>query len=282
MRLEKAYEYFSAYYEGSLDAAMHSQLDRMFEAHSVLRKDFESFAQTMEDLDGSLASDVPVPDNLHDLITARLDRSVYEAERAKPAGFAGFWQKVALGGLAFVLVGGAALSILNRGNSGEIQAGAVPTQINRSADAELRVEADHKGAFLRFHPRSDETVKIVRLPDGAVVQTYKAGPRQSLDVPLNNKTEQAVVLRIVAEPSHKSFTVIIPGSVRKTELQGEGNVIQFAMALSSHFGRPVTLDTETPEAIVRWRLNSENITRSTAAPGDLAVELKNELVRIRY
>ena len=282
MRLEKAYEYFSAYYEGSLDAAMRTQLDRMFEAHSVLRKDFESFSQTMEDLDESFATDVPIPHDLHDRITARIDRSVYEASTASPKGFAGMWRKFAFAGLGVLLLGGASFSILNRGGNGGTEAGSFPSTIAQTASAELRVDASQKGTFLRFKPSATDSVQILRLPDGKNLESYKVGPNQALDIPLQNKGEQAVALRINAEMSRRSLTVIVPGTARTESVTGEGNLLDLAVAVSTHFGRPVVLETNTIETAVRWELNKENITRSTATPGELSVEIKDRLVRIRY
>lgn len=282
MRLEKAYEYFSAYYEGSLDAAMRSQLDRMFEAHSVLRKDFESFAQTMEDLDSSFATEVPIPHDLHDRISARIDRAAHEAAQSKPVGVAVMWRRLAFGGLAFILIGGAAFSLLNRGTNGRTEASAIPSMIERTTNADLRVEANGKGTFLKFQPGSRDTVHIVRLPDGKVVETYKVAPNQALDIPLQNKSDQAVALRISTEVGKDVLTVVVPGSSRTQVNAGEGKVLDLAMTISSFFGRPVVIDSDSLTAAVRWELNKDNLTQSSVTPSGVSLEIKDQLVRLHY
>ncbi|MBL8059739.1 MAG: hypothetical protein JNK63_03370 [Chthonomonas sp.] len=282
MRLEKAYEYFSAYYEGSLDAAMRTQLDRMFEAHSVLRKDFESFAQTMEDLDGSFATDVPIPHDLHDRISARIDRAAYENTVANPRGIQAVWRKFAFGGLAVVLIGGATVSLLNRNATGDTAASVIPSEITQTTNAELRVEANAKGAFLRFQPSATDAIQIIRLPDGSLIQSYKVAPNQALDIPLKNAGEEPVALRVKAEMSRKTLLVIVPGSKQTNSTSGDGSLLDLAMAFSSSLGRPVVIETPSLSTAVRWELNRDNITRSSATPGELSVELKGELVRIRY
>lgn len=282
MKLDKAYDYFSAYYEGSLDSSLRAQMDRLFEANPRLRQDFEAFAGALQDLESTRQFEIEVPADLHERIISRLDRSIYEAARAKPSGFMGFWRRYAIGAVAVVLIAGGALSVVNRGSSKEVQASPIPTSLNNQVDSEPHVDGNARGTFLRFKPTREDSVKIMRLPDGKVLQTYTVNPNQELDVPLQNPAEEAIVLVISSANSKNALTVVVPGSAKSEEKSGEGTMLDFARAMSAHYQMPVMLDTEKRDAMIRWTLNAENMTQPTLSPSEISVELKDMLIRIRY
>ena len=282
MKLDKAYDYFSAYYEGSLDTSLRAQMERLFESSPRLREDFEAFAGALQDLELGRDSAIEIPADLHDRISARLDKSIYDSERSKPRGLVGFWRKYALGAAAVILLVGGASSVINRNRGSVGESSIISNGSGTSLQEDLQIKGTAKGTFLRFKPAREEIVKIMRLPDAKVLQTYTVSPNQILDVPLQNPAQTPIVLVITSSESKNVLTVSVPGSTKSESTTGEGSLLEMARAMSAHYQRPVLLNSDKGDAMVRWTLNDENLTQSTITPSGVAVEIIDRLIRLRY
>jgi hypothetical protein len=281
MKLEKAYDYFSAYYEGTLDAALRHQMDRLFEANQRLRHDFESFAASLEDLELGKGREVEIPLDLHERIVSRLDRSIYESSRNQPQGFMAFWRRYALGGLATVVIIGGGLAIANRGNGNQAAAGFTEIPSAPISVVGLEVVGEADGAFLRFSPTSNDSVKVMRLPDAKVMQSYEVSANTKLDVPLKNSAQEPVTL-LISTAKGSEMVVVIPGTQKQSAGKGQGTLLDFAKAMSATYLLPVTLDSAKRDSMFRWNLDDSSVTQPQTTPEGVTVELKEKLIRIRF
>ncbi len=279
MKLEKAYDYFSAYYEGTLDAALRDQMDRLFQANQRLRHDFESFAASLDDLELGKAREIEIPADLHEQIVARLDRSIYESSRNQPQSVMAFWRKYALGGLAAVVIIGGGFAVANRGSADQASAGF--TTIPSATPAGLQVVGEEGGTFLRFSPTANDSVKVMRLPDAKLMQSYDVSANTKLDVPLKNAAAEPVTL-LISTAEGKEMVVVIPGTQKQTAGSGQGSLLDFAKAMSATYLLPVTLDSAKRDSMLRWDLNDSSVTQPDTIPEGVTVELKDKLIRIRF
>ncbi|HTQ08499.1 MAG TPA: hypothetical protein VMI31_00360, partial [Fimbriimonadaceae bacterium] len=82
MTNEKAREFFSAYHEGTLEPGFRVSFEQKLKSDYAVRHEFESFVRAMEKLDALRDEEIEIPADLHDRITARLDRHLYERRKS--------------------------------------------------------------------------------------------------------------------------------------------------------------------------------------------------------
>src|SRR5947209_1700267 len=100
MNLAKARDYFSAYYEGSLERGLKQAFETRLAEDAQLQAEFAAFEKTMKGLEAFGAVEIEPPADLHERITARLDHAIWEQKRTA-SRFTGLgWWKMGFMGAA--------------------------------------------------------------------------------------------------------------------------------------------------------------------------------------
>src|SRR5260370_39393486 len=119
-----------------------------------MQAEYQAFQETLHELDALRFVSAPVPEDLHDKITARLDLQVWEQKRAGGLGWTGWLRNVALGGVATAAVLGALLSIFSHGN------GAAPAGFSGLASNQLQATPLDKGVRVSYISSSPHAVTV--------------------------------------------------------------------------------------------------------------------------
>ena len=262
---EKAREYFSAYYEGTLERGLKETFERAMRTDAQVQAEYQAFERLMGAL-GCLKSEVPEPEfDLHESIARRLDKHLYEeSRRAKHPAFA-WWKSVALGGLATVALVAAILQ-LRSDAGGPTQAGFTPLS-GVSEKVEL---ISQNGEFkLRYATRGQKTI-VLRAADGSVLE-QQALNNGILTSPLSNPNANPALIKVEVTGEPAQTFIALPGRKLQAATSGEGSIQELAQALAGHYSVPVILSLGE-DATVRWRFE----------PGDVLEAAEKALEGTKY
>ena len=123
MNANKAREFFSSYFEGNLDDGLRQAFERTLNTDAELQAEYKAFERTLGQLAGLRDVEIEVPFDLHERISARLDRHIYEKRQTRGGGFLAFWKPALAAGVASLAVIGTVLSLNSSG--GDVQGAAV-------------------------------------------------------------------------------------------------------------------------------------------------------------
>lgn len=248
MNPDKAREYFSAHYEGTLDRGLKLSLERKFDTDSSLRLEYEDFCRAMRSLDG-LAAEVPAPPfDLHDRISARLDKHVWEQKRRSSSGFLSLWKSMALGGLATVAIVAAIMQLQSRGSV----SGAGFNLPDSPGQMQLQLDGD--SLVFQYHSEGKQRV-VIRAEDGTVLQD-RTLEDEVLRSPLASRLQRAALIRIEIENRAEAIFVAVPGSRFEAAETGTGSLAEMARAAAGHYRVPIMLTALDPDAAVAWSFKS--------------------------
>lgn len=264
MNETKAREHFSAYYLGELEPGLREAFERTLAGDAQIQAEYRAFAATMESLGRLKQVEVPVPPDLHDRITARVDRYVWEQKRARKPGWPGVWRSVALGGVAMVALVGAFLSLKS---SGPLATGGIVP--GPTADA-ITIRDDQGVATLEFAPSSPAVVVVRSGLDGPELSRFRLNGER-LSSPLENAAKEAALVTITVEGKTDKTIVALPGTAPHRVAKGAGTLAEMARAMAGFYGRAVQLASADPDVRVSWEF-------AAGAPGKSVVEGGNVTV----
>ncbi len=248
MNPEKAREYFSSHYEGTLERGLASALERKLQADTRVREEYEAFCNTMSSLE-SLRNPVPDPTfDLHERIASRLDRHVWEQKRKQGPAFLAFWRGLALGGLAAVAIVGTILQMRSRGDLNEA------AMFGTFTPGQVQLASDGNELVLAY--RSSGPDQITFRDETGLILESKQLNRQTIRSPLTNRFESASIVEIKLESASDPTYVAIPGSARTDRSTGKGTLRELALAFADHYRTPVALRCETLDVPVTWTFES--------------------------
>lgn len=269
MNVHKAREYFSAYYEGSLDRGLREGFERTLRTDAQIQAEYRAFERTMVQLDLMKTVEVQPPDDLHERILARIDRAQWEQKQRKATPFA--WWKSAL------IVGAAATAITlavfqSRPTQGVNQAGFDPVVSN----ATLGVHATELGVSLDYAPSGKHTV-VIREADGTELERIVITGKPMRDKVLSNPTPAAKAIAI--DIDGVTTWVVLPGRERSMNSKGKGHLRDLALEIADGCGVAVVLQVKDPTVETSWTLDSADaLTTATRAvePIGKKVELRGD------
>lgn len=267
MNSSKARDYFSEYYEGSLDAGIRQQFELALNNDSELKSEYSEFVAALAMVDSLTDEDVEVPFDLADKISARIDKHIWETKQTAKAGLFSNWRMALIGGLGVVAIGAAFVAM--QPNTGS----QTPASLVGSGSAKRTEQVDlsyRDGKVRLIVPAGFEANLVVRdLDTGATVQSVELKSR-SLDAPIQNSKPDAAVLVVSLAPRSESLTVVIPGTTDQADKVGEGNPAAYAKAVAQIFRTPVLMRVKDNEKTITW--NFEDVAR----PQDLPAGLKDQ------
>lgn len=261
MNLDKAREHYSAYYEGSLDRGLRQNFDRMLIENDDLAADYRAFEVFMDRLSTMRAEEPEAPSELFDMISARIDRNVYEQRQNTKVGFWGTWLRpLAIGVAAVAILGLGFLQMNGAFKGAATPAGVVP---QATADAHLKVEPTAGGVRLSY-PSGPTSSVILRKSEEEVIERVPIGPNQSMvNKPVSNPDVKPQIIEVLIG---KTITLIaLPGTEKWSSELTSGSLRDFALALAGKYQVPVMLQVRNEKAAVSWDLTGEKMLDSATA-----------------
>lgn len=247
MNSEKAKEYFSAYCEGTLDKGLRQQLESRLQNDPRLRAELEAFQAMLAGL-GVLASEkISVPADLDERIQARLDRHIWEKERAKPAPWFGWLRSLGIAGLGALAIIGTINGINARSNIS--QAGIGPAEVQTPKD-QLSAKWDGKSVVLNYQPSGKQSV-VVRAADGTELKRVQLDGA-AWESELQNPNRFAAVFSVHLANEAEDAVFVVPGRARTDVASGEGTLLDFCKGVADFYGYPVLVRVKDRMQSVSW------------------------------
>lgn len=259
MNLNKAREYFSAYYEGTLDKGLAQSFERSLREDAQLQAEYRAFESTMEEL-SSMSAPVEVPDDLHERISARLDRHIWENKQTQRTGITSWWRILAIGGAAVAVIALALIQANGAGGktpSNTTPATTIPAPIN--SERKLEIKPQINGVTLSY---SSTDAKAVTISDseGKELNKYTVGGNVELkDQFLGNTGDRANIF-VVKVGDEAPVYIALPGSKPAEFTAGNGTLLQFIESVADGYRMPVVLNADTVEQNVVWERGDDLIS----------------------
>jgi hypothetical protein len=265
MTHEKARDFFSAYYEGNLEPNLSVSFEQKLKADATLKEDYEAFARAMDSLDVLKFEEISIPEDLHERISARLDRHIYEKKRTATPSWNTWLRGLGFAGVAAVAIVGAFFALNGRGHGNE----ASPLGWNPPAKETISYTVSSEGVTFKFAPVSQKTV-VVTNGQGKEVSRSTVGDQANpeLNTLLNNPLPTASVFGIQVLGEREITYIAVPGRIRASISKGEGTVVDLARAISDFYRLPVKIQTSVPNERTSWSFSSTDaVTESREALG---------------
>lgn len=274
MNLNKAREYFSAYQEGTLDKGLSQSFERALREDAQLQAEYRAFERTMAELSQLSLKEVEPPEDLHEMISARLDRQIWESKQTQRVDARQWWRLGLIGGLAAAVL---ALAVFLPGRmggpkntNGPIEAGF--TGIGNSKP-ELFKSIDNGVAMSYFSPKATTIV----IADSAGVEKDRiemAAGGLMKDKELTNKSENATLFSVKIGDEAPVW-ISLPGTRRNEVTDGSGTVKQFIQVLADGYGTAVILKISNPDGEINWQAGDDMMsTASKMSDSKLKPELR--------
>ncbi|MCO5295916.1 MAG: hypothetical protein M9921_03580 [Fimbriimonadaceae bacterium] len=251
MNATKAKEFFSAYYEGSIDAGLKQSFERRLAADADLQAEYQAFARAMAELDAIREIEIAIPDDLHERIQARLDKHVFDQKRSSQPALLSWWRPLAIAAVGALAIFGAVQSLTNKG--GGLMTGDVLSP--KPAEVPLRVESIDGVPTLFYRPAEKHTLIVRNVSDGTERERLEVDGRL-LRSELRNSGASASLVSIDVGDGTVPMMVAIPGRQPTSHATGQGTIREFVLALADHYRTPVTLQTGSPDRTVVWDFTS--------------------------
>lgn len=249
MTNEKAREYFSAYAEGTLDAGLARAFETKLKADSGLQTEFEQFEATLKELEGLRFEMVEVPFDLNERISAAIDKSIFDKKQARQPGFGNWIRNLAFAGVAAAAIIGAYMTIVMPGKS------AGPNVSGPFAPAttveQIVYSISDGGVKMNFKPSTTHKVTVKGGSDGQSVFTVDSAGWIN---ELRNDQAGSAVFTVDVAGEIPPTLVIVPGSRRSNETNGQGTIVEFAKAIANRYGSPVILQSTATDHELTWEL----------------------------
>lgn len=267
MNQEKAREFFSTYYEESLDSGLSQAVERALDRDPELREDFRQFQRTYEELSNLKFETIEIPFDLNDRIGARIDRHLLEQKHAQRPSWTTWLRTTAIATVAVIAVLGAILSLQH--NSGPVAtAGLTPFGQSSTKDQIDIAPLKNGSVDVHYSPSAAKTL-IIREGLGGQERRRISLDHEDLSTQLQNTKPGATAFSIEVNGDRRSTLIALPGSDRSMAKAGEGNLEAFAKALASHYGVPVEVRVEAPNVSVSWKFDAADPEEAAAATLDV-------------
>jgi len=264
MNASKARDFFSSYYEGTLDGGLRQSLDTAFREDATLQADYSAFVETIHDLDSLKYEEIEIPMFLSDRIATRLEKEQSKTRFGLPA-WTNWIRGIAFAGLAAVAIIGA-LPLLNS-HSGSGNANVVPGSSNLD---QIQYKHDGSKVTLLFQPSAAKTVVVTSAGTNKELQRFNMDG-QRLECPLENPLTHAAAFKVQVLGDKAQSVVAIPGQTVGKAKSGDGSVQDLALALADHFRVPVVVEAADITHHVNWTFSPTEDARSAATQALSAV-----------
>ncbi|HWD41938.1 MAG TPA: hypothetical protein VG944_24065, partial [Fimbriimonas sp.] len=223
MTQEKAREFFSAYYEGSLERGLKQTFEQRLQVDAQIQGEYRAFCRTMDELDLLQYEEIEVPSYLSDRIATRLE-AAQESRRAK-SPWTIFLPRFAFGGIAAVAIIGGVMSWFS--NSRASQAGYIPTVGNGAAHPPLETISVATDGTIKYTSATARTVQVLD-DKGAVLRTFSLNANQELSTRLTNPNQaSAALFEVRVSDQGPDERIAIPGNHATRPAKTQGTITEF-------------------------------------------------------
>jgi hypothetical protein len=276
MNSEKARDFFSAYYEGTLDPGLVLNLEQKFKADARLRSDYDAFASAFASLNSLRDEEIEVPIFLSDRIATRLEEA--RQQRSKTFSLLNWrWARFAPYGLAGLAILAAGLGILVK-SEGPSVAGLFPWPAGKKAQVD-GPSFQFDGAKVILEVQGNHSISVSDGLTGRSLRTLNGDDSESFQPELTNKGAQAQLFGI-REDGGTTQMVSVPGKNADTSHpKGDGTLSQFALALSNYYHVPVLLENVKMDTKISWSFEGSNAYDGAIAnlqPSHLSADLRQD------
>lgn len=251
MNRAKARDFYSDYYEGTLDRGLTQMFERALKEDGSLREDYDQFCELMGSLDTLKDIEVPEPAFLHERIEKRMNEKSAQTV-AKPAFWWLTWGKWAFAGATALAALALVINMTAQPSKSPNSVANLVPEISISAEVPPKLALDDKGLTLLFKPGSDARVTFQAMDSASGPKEFNLDAGQELRSPVHNESESAELVEITFSTSHDRLMVAVPGTKIVPQRNGSGTVKDLALALANTFGRPVQLATDKPAQRLVW------------------------------
>lgn len=259
MNHDKAREFFSAYYEGTLESGLRQQLETRFRADAQLKADYAAFVETIEALGDLRFEEIEVPLSLNDRIATRLEQE--EAKRRRPVLAWGNWFRgLAFSGMAAAALVAAFIAIRTEGGPSTASLMPSPSATSSLPANRLVFSAEGKKVLINYRTEDQSLVVVSAAGSGREIQRFPLN-RNELRTPLENNHPTPALLRVTASGDASGATVVVPGSEKQTAKAGTGSLQDLATALAGHYGVPVVVRGSSTQDVV-WNFETGSALRA--------------------
>lgn len=250
MNAIKAREYFSAYYENSLDRGLRDSFERRLAEDSGLKAEYDEFARMLDALGPALAREVEPPIDLHETIMRRVDRHLYDQEQTRRPAVWPLWRSLSVGAVATLAILATVLTISADGRQ------AVANLFGIGAGNGAKLELTVEGGDPAFVYRSGRPARFELADDsGASPSKQFVLGGDDADVRLENPSASARVFTIRALDAKREIRFALPGRKREVKPVGEGDARALAVALAGYYRTPVLIEVADLSARTTWTLS---------------------------
>lgn len=263
MNVVKAREFYSAYYEGTLESGLRQAFERSLRTDAQVQAEYHHFVKSLERLGELRAEVIDVPFDLNDRIQARLDLEAWQTQqKAKPA-FWLTWRTALIGGVASLALLAGLIGVFTSSGNGALGTASLFGSPGVKSEAP-KIEMVEGVTRLRFAPIGAATVTISNAESGDKLSTIPLNG-QKLDSPLQNERAEATLLRIDAGRNFEAILLALPGRRPIQPGRGEGTLSNLALRLADTLRRPVVLDLRQPDRKLAWDLTGVNTADMASA-----------------
>ena len=257
MNQDKAREFFSAYYEGTLERGLRQTLDQRLHADAQLLAEYRAFERTMEHLDQLKFEEIEVPAYLSDRIATRIEE-VRASE--KPRNPLTLWlPRIAVCGLAAAALLFAAVNLLPHQGGSESVASFGPTSGPQPVVAwpseTVSVEAAGHAATVHYQSATARSVRVLD-GSGSDLEKFEVSAGQSLKTVLNNPNPEAALFEIRVSNSGPDEFIAVPGAKSGTTTTQSGTISDFVKALATRYSVPVILNARDLGKTTSWNFDA--------------------------
>lgn len=254
MNPSKAREFFSSYFEGTLDTGLCQAFERTLRTDAELQAEYRAFEQTMDRLGSLKETQVEIPFDLRERIAARLDLHVYEQKHARRAPWISFWRPIAIGALGALAIIGTVLS-LNRSDGERVGANVV-------GDFGSAPKRDAQGPGQKVYTvhldqivEGERLVTITNALTGTAIGQLKVSAGDNASIEIKNSDPGVSFSKIQIQGESAMF-IAVPGKASAVAgaLNKDATIRGAAMRLASRYAKPVVVlakDPLKPLAIVQ-------------------------------
>jgi len=280
MNINKARDFFSAYYEGELGGGIKEAFERSLTTDLALKSEYDEFVDLMKMLEEPM-EEVPAPLDLHEKIMTRLDHDSWQVKQTAKPGFFGNWKLAFVGALALVAIVAGGMSIMNRGSSnGSNTAEFFPTPATVTETVDVTA-VDGK-LLLDVEANSGSKYQIRAYGSTDVIEEVTVKGTK-FETEINTNSPTTVALEVISAKGDRKLLMVHPGTHGESVLTGEGSIIDCAKAIASTFRTPILIRVSDPEQKISWsfeKTDDHNVRSTKLATSKLSLSLREDGVSI--
>lgn len=262
LNANKAKDLFSDYREGTLERSLKIAFEQAIEQDSHLKRDYEAFSLSYDQLQGLSQSDVSLPDGLNDTILARIDKHVWDQKQRQTKPWALWARNSAVVGSAAVVLIFAVKGLSHRAST--TAEGGIVNSYSRPV---VTLTQTGDGVDIAINVSEKSHLQIVSMPDGNAIEDLDlVKPWQGT---LKNPNSSAAAFGLQLAGMKVNEVIVLPGNnPASVDADDSKTLVDFAKSLADKYQVAVEVKDLNPATPVTWKLHGTsaflNATETTS------------------